>query len=142
MTNLLLPEADGAVLLFTLSVIVDVTINCILIRTLSDVLNFQDSAFRDFHAVSVSPFISPPQTFSYCGLLVATPPLISVLIVSCICYNQGRLSLSSDHNHFDHLVHSDHNHFPRREVELTCTTGVLPAPSCGGTLPSGDTFEF
>ena len=59
MTNLLLPEADGAVLLFTLSVIVDVTINCILIRTLSDVLNFQDSAFRDFHAVSVSPFISP-----------------------------------------------------------------------------------
>ena len=35
----------------------------------------------------------PLQTFSYCGMLVATPPLISVLIVSCICYNQVRLSL-------------------------------------------------
>ena len=37
--NIFFPEADGSVLLFTLSVIVDVTINCILIRTLSDVLN-------------------------------------------------------------------------------------------------------
>ena len=33
------------------------------------------------------------QTFNYCGLMVATPPLLSIVIISFICFNLGRLQL-------------------------------------------------